>query len=474
MDRPFANDEWDARHTLREIRLMKLLGPHPNVISLFDLSVYEEKAELYMVMELMDCDLHRIIQSKQALTEMHLKTFALQLLEGVRAMHSVGVFHRDLKPGNLLVSKDCQLRITDFGLARFMDAHTLEGDNASNPMTEYVVTRWYRCPELLLAPARPYSTAVDMWAVGCIVAELFRRKPLFPGKSYANQVQLIFEARGYQPGDDLGFPLSSEAASFLDRRCRFPAQRLGKLLPQASPDALALLEALLAMDPGRRPDAATALGYRFLADVPPLCDYSNVRLKRASDAYFDFELEKNDLAKLRAMVVAEVGLPVARVPTASSESLKPETRVQSAGEAGGDGPMSQMRTAVQRAPKPSNPYAAEREGRPPMPIHKEPRKRPSEERERRRSSEEKPAVRRGSREEPAVRRPSQELALRELERAVAGAHIHASAEPRRDAVAGILAQLSGYSYRSASANTGSAAREGAVVRTKASLPALRR
>lgn len=82
--RPYANDEWDARHTLREIRLMKLLGPHPNIISLFDLSHFEEKAELYMMMELMDCDLHRIIQSKQSLTDMHLKTFALQLLEGIK------------------------------------------------------------------------------------------------------------------------------------------------------------------------------------------------------------------------------------------------------------------------------------------------------------------------------------------------------------------------------------------------------
>jgi len=164
--RPFANDEWDARHTLREIRLLKLLGSHPNIISLYDLSLFEDKAELYMMMELMDCDLHRIIQSKQSLTDMHFKCFAKQMLEGINAMHSVGVFHRDLKPGNILVSKDCQLRITDFGLARFMDDVTLAGENRQHPMTEYVVTRWYRCPELLLAPNRPYSEAIDIWSIG--------------------------------------------------------------------------------------------------------------------------------------------------------------------------------------------------------------------------------------------------------------------------------------------------------------------
>jgi len=95
--RPFANDDWDARHTLREIRLMKVLGHHPNVITLYDLSVNEAKSELYMMMELMDCDLHQIIQSKQPLTEMHHKCFTKQMLEGVKAMHDVGIFHRDLK-----------------------------------------------------------------------------------------------------------------------------------------------------------------------------------------------------------------------------------------------------------------------------------------------------------------------------------------------------------------------------------------
>jgi len=90
--RPFANDDWDARHTLREIRLLKLLRNHPNIITLFELSLFEEKSELYMMMELMDCDLHRIIQSKQTLTEAHYKCFTRQMLEGIKAMHSIGIF----------------------------------------------------------------------------------------------------------------------------------------------------------------------------------------------------------------------------------------------------------------------------------------------------------------------------------------------------------------------------------------------
>ena len=328
--RPFANDDWDARHTLREIRLMKVLGHHPNVITLYDLSVNEAKSELYMMMELMDCDLHQIIQSKQPLTEMHHKCFTKQMLEGVKAMHDVGIFHRDLKvrmlrtrasprvhtftppttthvqPGNLLVSKDCRLRITDFGLARFVDEATATGENRANPLTEYVVTRWYRCPELLLAPNRPYNEAIDLWAIGCIVAELLRRKPLFPGKSHANQVQLIFDVMGYSPRKGVGFELSAEAESFLEKRCRSRGQPLDAVVPSASPEALDLVTRLLSVDPTVRPTAAQALAADFLKDAETLCDYDRRYLSRPPRELFDFEQEKYSLEELKGLIIGEV------------------------------------------------------------------------------------------------------------------------------------------------------------------------
>lgn len=305
--RPYANDEWDARHTLREIRLLKLLGPHPNVITLYDLSLFEEKSELYMMMEVMDCDLHHIIQSKQSLSEMHHKCFAKQMLEGIKAMHSIGVFHRDLKPGNLLVSKDCKLRITDFGLARYMDETTLAGNNAQNPMTEYVVTRWYRCPELLLAPNRPYSEAIDLWSIGCIMAELIKRKPLFPGKSHANQVQLIFEVVGFANVSELGFSVSSEALTFLNRKCRFPKQNLADVIPQASPEAIHFINSLLCVNPRRRPTAQQALTYAYVKDAETFNDYSIRYLRPPPPGYFDFETAEHSLEQLRTLIHEEVG-----------------------------------------------------------------------------------------------------------------------------------------------------------------------
>ncbi len=150
---PVAKHIMDAKHVLREIRLMRHMGKHENIISMDDLFYRESYDELYIIMELMDSDLHRIIQSKQTLTEAHFQYFMFQLLCGLKYLHDNRIIHRDLKPGNLLVSKDCRLRITDFGLAREKPMKSVDGDSLEEsidePMTEHVVTRWYRPPELM-------------------------------------------------------------------------------------------------------------------------------------------------------------------------------------------------------------------------------------------------------------------------------------------------------------------------------------
>jgi serine/threonine protein kinase len=141
---PVSKDAMDAKHVLREIRLMRHMGKHENIVSLEDLMIRETSDELYIVMELLDSDLHKVLQSKQTLTEAHFKHFMFQLLCGVKYLHDNNIIHRDLKPGNLLVNKDCKLCITDFGLARERPDNIEDG-----PMTEHVVTRWYRSPELM-------------------------------------------------------------------------------------------------------------------------------------------------------------------------------------------------------------------------------------------------------------------------------------------------------------------------------------
>lgn len=187
------SDEIDAKRILREIKLLKHFQ-HDNIVSLIDMmppnvSCLENFNDVYLVTDLMETDLHRIIYSKQKLSSDHVQYFIYQLLRGLKYIHSCKVLHRDLKPSNLLVNSNCDLKICDFGLARGIDFPMDDGRAETMLLTEYVVTRWYRAPEIMLA-CHEYSFPVDVWSVGCIFAELILRKPLFPGDDYIDQVRL--------------------------------------------------------------------------------------------------------------------------------------------------------------------------------------------------------------------------------------------------------------------------------------------
>ena len=138
----------------------------------------------------MECDLAAIIRSGQPLTDAHFQSFIYQILCGLKYIHSANVLHRDLKPGNLLVNADCELKICDFGLARIQDPQ----------MTGYVSTRYYRAPEIMLTWQK-YDVEVDIWSAGCIFAEMLEGKPLFPGKDHVNQFSIITELLGTPPDD---------------------------------------------------------------------------------------------------------------------------------------------------------------------------------------------------------------------------------------------------------------------------------
>lgn len=143
-----------------------------------DIADINDFNEVFIIQELMEADLHQIIRSEQPLTDSHFQYFVYQVCRGLKYIHSANVLHRDLKPGNLLVNADCELKICDFGLARgFSD----QPESNAGFMTEYVATRWYRAPEIMLS-FRSYTKAIDMWSVGCIFAELLGGKPLFKGR----------------------------------------------------------------------------------------------------------------------------------------------------------------------------------------------------------------------------------------------------------------------------------------------------
>lgn len=240
-----------------------------------------------------------------------------------------------------------------------MDEVTRQGENQQNPMTEYVVTRWYRCPELLLSPNRPYDEAIDLWSIGCILAELLRRKPLFPGKSHANQVQLIFEVMGFNSVKEMGFPVSAEAASFLEKRCRGRKQPWSKLFPDATIQAVELLESLLMLNPTDRPTAQEALQYSFFGDAETLYDYSLDYLKPPPANFFDFEMAKFTVPVLKEMIDNEVllssatgyrkpSIPTISVPALTGRDQQPLTHPHSESQTSRTD-ISSMSTAINPA-----------------------------------------------------------------------------------------------------------------------------
>ena len=175
--------------TLRELKIMRLLN-HENVLSIKSIlqpRSLQDFNELYVVSDLMETDLAQIIKSNQVLSDEHIQFFLYQILRGLKYVHSCGVLHRDLKPRNLLVNSNCDLKICDFGLAR-ANINTLMTPSAM--LTDYIATRWYRAPEVILS-WRQYTAAIDVWSVGCILAELLRRKPLLPAQTEQEQMMMI-------------------------------------------------------------------------------------------------------------------------------------------------------------------------------------------------------------------------------------------------------------------------------------------
>ncbi|GAA0175857.1 non-receptor serine/threonine protein kinase [Lithospermum erythrorhizon] len=251
----------DAMRTLRELQLLRNIR-HENVIALKDvmMPIYRNSfKDVYLVYELMDTDLHQIIKSPQPLSSDHCKYFLFQLLRGLKYLHSANILHRDLKPGNLLINANCELKICDFGLAR------TSRDNGQF-MTEYVVTRWYRAPELLLC-CDNYGSSIDVWSVGCIFAEILGRKPLFPGTDCLSQLKLIISVLGTQSEADLEFIDNSKARNFIRSLPYSRGMQFSTLFPQADPLAIDLLQHMLVLDPSKRITVEEALQHPFMSSL---------------------------------------------------------------------------------------------------------------------------------------------------------------------------------------------------------------
>mmetsp|Transcript_8080 Transcript_8080/g.17577 ORF Transcript_8080/g.17577 Transcript_8080/m.17577 type:complete len:404 (-) Transcript_8080:130-1341(-) len=294
-------DITNTKRTLRELRILRHLV-HENLMqvkSVFMTGRRTEFEEIYVVSALMETDLASTLKSPQILLDDHCQFFLYQILRGMMYVHSARVIHRDLKPRNLLVNSNCDLKICDFGLARVQFAD----QDWACPMTGYVCTRWYRAPEVLCSWT-DYSTAVDIWSIGCILAELFTRTAIFPGHNTQHQLDLIIA--------HLGSPDLQELAMIPNEKCRkfiksLP-KREGRRLPEvfqahASPAAQELMGTMLRWDPTMRITASEAVQHEYLQSLH--CPEDEPVREPLDTGDFEFERRKITVPALREEIFRE-------------------------------------------------------------------------------------------------------------------------------------------------------------------------
>ncbi|CAL2041054.1 CBN-PMK-1 protein [Caenorhabditis brenneri] len=244
-----------ARRTYRELRLLRCMR-HENIIDLLDVFTPNDNMndieDVYFVSMLMGADLSNILKI-QRLNDDHIQFLVYQILRGLKYIHSADIIHRDLKPSNIAVNEDCELKILDFGLARQTDSE----------MTGYVATRWYRAPEIMLNWMH-YTQTVDVWSVGCILAELITGKTLFPGSDHIDQLTRIMSVTGTPDEEFLKKISSEEARNYIRNLPKMARRDFKRLFAQATPQAIDLLEKMLHLDPDRRPSAKEAMEHEYL------------------------------------------------------------------------------------------------------------------------------------------------------------------------------------------------------------------
>ncbi|KAF9512904.1 hypothetical protein BS47DRAFT_1297060 [Hydnum rufescens UP504] len=302
---PFEHSLFSLR-TLREVKLLKHFK-HENIISILDIiqpPSLRDFTEVYLIQELMETDLHRVIRT-QELSDDHCQYFIYQTLRALKALHSAEVLHRDLKPSNLLLNANCDLKLCDFGLAR---SSTQPTPASATFMTEYVATRWYRAPEIMLT-FKEYTKAIDIWSVGCVLAEMLSGKPLFPGRDYHHQLSLILDILGTPSLDDfyaINSPRSREYIRALPFRKKKP---FSLLFPGANPDAIDLMERCLTFNPKRRIEVEEALAHPYLQPYHDPQDEPTAAPLPLS--FFDFDNgEQLSKEQLKQLIYEEVIQPL--------------------------------------------------------------------------------------------------------------------------------------------------------------------
>jgi len=282
-----------AKRTYREIKLLKHFVGHPNIVEVKDFFV--EKAHnnfdsAFMVLELMSQDLSQLLRSAQEINNDHIKLFAYQILCALKAIHSAGVIHRDLKPQNILINVEQEVKLCDFGTGR-------SDEELSLRMTQLkqVATPFYRAPEGILNREN-YSKSVDLWALGCVLAEILTRKPFFPCSNNRALLEMIVTIFGTPTAEEMEKFPESKYKKYISQMTHKP-QPLEKFLPTASPDVIDLLKRLFVFDPDKRITAEQALEHALLVQLHDVDEEPNFPMfidkERKGDEILTLELQQS-------------------------------------------------------------------------------------------------------------------------------------------------------------------------------------
>lgn len=260
-------NQTDAQRTFREIIFLQSFRNHPNIVKLHSIHRALNNRDIYLGFEYMETDLHNVIKRGNILKDIHKRYIMYQMLKATKYIHSGNVIHRDQKPSNVLIDSSCRVKLADFGLARSVSSMYSGGeDGADFCLTDYVATRWYRAPEILIA-SKNYTKGIDMWSLGCILGEMLSGKPLFPGSSTVNQIERIMAALPRPSAEDITAVCSGYGSSLIREQASVnnSGASLSAILSCTPRDAADLVQRLLVFNPNKRLSAEEALGHEYVS-----------------------------------------------------------------------------------------------------------------------------------------------------------------------------------------------------------------
>jgi|UniRef100_A0A7S4LNF4 mitogen-activated protein kinase 1/3 len=258
-------DLHDAQRVLWEIKMLTSLN-HENLLTIIDVLPVRDPStfeDVYAVMPYLDVTLSHVLRSKQILSDEHCQYFVYQILRGLKYLHSAGLFHGALRPSNVHLNQNCDLRIGDIGVCKFCCSTDDDDDDFVDD--GYVAMRWYDSPETLLGDRSRRAPAGDVWACGCILAEMVLRRPLFPGRDYLDQIKRIWAVVGPHAEEEEGWIRNPHAVKYIKSLPKPPPKCWASAVPGHTPLALSLLDKMLVFNPSKRPSVPLLLAHSYLS-----------------------------------------------------------------------------------------------------------------------------------------------------------------------------------------------------------------